>query len=50
MAGKPKKGGLGRGLDALIADTVPVVKEKKEREQKEKKNDKNRRMYFVSVL
>ena len=31
MAGKPKKGGLGRGLDALIADTVPVVKEKKER-------------------
>ena len=31
MAGKPKKGGLGRGLDALIADTVPVVKEEKER-------------------
>lgn len=27
MAGKAKKGGLGRGLDALIADTVPVVKE-----------------------
>ena len=30
MAGKSKKGGLGRGLDALIADTVPVVKEERE--------------------
>lgn len=44
MASKVRKGGLGRGLNALIADTVPVNRE--DNEEKNSQADENSIIYI----